>query len=88
MLGLPGETPRTLELTLRAMKDLGTVRPNCGFATPYPGTQFYRNADHYGRIINDDWSTWTPKEISFLPRSVSFEDLRGAMRTAQRICRG
>jgi radical SAM superfamily enzyme YgiQ (UPF0313 family) len=38
MLGLPGETPRTLELTLRAMKDLGTVRPNCGFAmTGRPG---------------------------------------------------
>jgi radical SAM superfamily enzyme YgiQ (UPF0313 family) len=87
MLGLPGETPGSIQSTLSAMERLGQLPPNCGFATPYPGTQFYRDADHHGQIINPDWSTWSPKRVSFVPSGVDIETLQSANVEAQKICR-
>ena len=80
MLGLPGETPETMRSTLDAAKRIGQLPPNFGFATPYPGTRFYKTASEHGTIIEPDWHKWTPSRISFVANGVTVPGLRAAMR--------
>ena len=61
ILGLPGETPRTIEETMdfgKKMKSLGLA---FGFhlLAPFPGTEIREQSDKYGiKILTDDWSRY------------------------------
>jgi len=61
ILGLPGETPQTLQETLdfgEQLKDLGL---SFGFhlLAPFPGTEIRTNSRQYGiNILTDDWSQY------------------------------
>ena len=61
ILGLPGETPQTIEETMdfgRKMKQLGL---SFGFhlLAPFPGTEVRKNRHQYGiKILTDDWSKY------------------------------
>jgi len=80
ILGLPGETPESIKQTLDAAKRIGQMGPSFGYATPYPGTQFYKTASEHGEIVEPDWHKWTPNRISFVPHGVTQTLLRDAMR--------
>ncbi|UCD77146.1 MAG: radical SAM protein [Desulfobacterales bacterium] len=61
ILGLPGETPQTIQETLdfgEQLKDLGL---SFGFhlLAPFPGTEIRANSHQYGiKILTDDWSQY------------------------------
>ena len=61
ILGLPGETPQTIQETLdfgEQLKDLGL---SFGFhlLAPFPGTEIRANRRQYGiKILTDDWSQY------------------------------
>ena len=58
ILGLPGETPETIERTLAFGRRLETMGVSYGFhlLAPFPGTRVRDRADEYGiRILTDDW---------------------------------
>lgn len=61
ILGLPGETPQTIQETLdfgEQLKDLGL---SFGFhlLAPFPGTEIRTNYQQYGiKILTDDWSQY------------------------------
>jgi anaerobic magnesium-protoporphyrin IX monomethyl ester cyclase len=61
ILGLPGETPQTIQETLdfgEQLKDLGL---SFGFhlLAPFPGTEIRANSRQYGiKILTDDWSQY------------------------------
>lgn len=44
MIGLPGETPETIRRTIDFAKELDTETLQVSIATPFPGTEFYRQA--------------------------------------------
>jgi radical SAM superfamily enzyme YgiQ (UPF0313 family) len=61
ILGLPGETPETIEETLAFGRRLETMGVSYGFhlLAPFPGTDVRDRCDHYGiRILTDDWSQY------------------------------
>lgn len=61
ILGLPGETPATLEATLAFAERLGTRGLNYGFhlLCPFPGTEIRENTAAYDlRIRNHDWAAY------------------------------
>jgi radical SAM superfamily enzyme YgiQ (UPF0313 family) len=53
ILGLPGETPETLEKTVRFAQDLDPDTIQVSMAAPYPGTALYRQAVENGWIARD-----------------------------------
>lgn len=58
MLGLPGETPETIQRTLDFAFDLNTSTAQFSAATPFPGTEFYDMAKKNGWLTTDDWSKY------------------------------
>jgi radical SAM superfamily enzyme YgiQ (UPF0313 family) len=58
VLGLPGETPRTLRETLRFARSLG-VPFSLNLLTPYLGTEVRERAHELGlRILSHDWALY------------------------------
>ncbi len=58
ILGLPGETPETIERTLAFGRRLEAMGVSYGFhlLAPFPGTRVRDRAGEYGiRILTDDW---------------------------------
>jgi len=51
VLGLPGETPETLEETLAFAKTADPWSLQVSLATPYPGTELYRQAEANGWLV-------------------------------------
>jgi len=61
ILGLPGETPQTMEETAAFAEILQQEGLSSGFhiLAPFPGTEVRENADRLGiRILSDDWSKY------------------------------
>lgn len=61
ILGLPGETPETLEETLAFADRLKQMGVPSGFhlLAPFPGTEIRDRCDRFGiRILTDDWSAY------------------------------
>jgi len=58
ILGLPGETPQTMEETLSFAQSLG-IPFGFHILAPFPGTKVRENASAYGlKILTDDWSLY------------------------------
>jgi radical SAM superfamily enzyme YgiQ (UPF0313 family) len=51
---LPGETPETIEQTLRYACELDVYSIQVSLAAPYPGTELYRQAKEHGWLIKED----------------------------------
>jgi radical SAM superfamily enzyme YgiQ (UPF0313 family) len=61
ILGLPGETPETIEETMEFGKQLKKLGLSYGFhlLAPFPGTEVREQSDRYGiEILTDDWSRY------------------------------
>ena len=61
VLGLPGETPETLEETMAFGEKIRRLGASYGFhlLAPFPGTKVREDKDQYGiRILTSDWSEY------------------------------
>ncbi|MFH1092013.1 MAG: radical SAM protein, partial [Pseudomonadota bacterium] len=61
ILGLPGETPETIEESVAFGKKLKELGVSYGFhlLAPFPGTRVRDNAEEYGlKILTNDWSEY------------------------------
>lgn len=75
ILGLPGETRRTVLKTLATLRDLGIGKVSINIATPYPGTQLFRYASDHGLIDTRDWSRYTSFSAVMRSESMSTREL-------------
>jgi radical SAM superfamily enzyme YgiQ (UPF0313 family) len=53
ILGLPGETPETIQETIRFACEIEPDTIQVSLAAPYPGTELYRQAQEQGWLQND-----------------------------------
>jgi anaerobic magnesium-protoporphyrin IX monomethyl ester cyclase len=70
--GLDGDTPETMERTLRWACALPVDSIQFSVATPFPGTEQFRLAEEAGRIVDAPWSEWDGARASVL----RFEGMR------------
>jgi hopanoid biosynthesis associated radical SAM protein HpnJ len=52
IVGLPGETPETIESTIRFANEINPHTIQVSLAAPYPGTELYRQAEANGWMVN------------------------------------
>jgi anaerobic magnesium-protoporphyrin IX monomethyl ester cyclase len=58
IVGLPGETEKTMDDTIRFACELDPVVANFSIATPFPGTQMYETVKAEGRILAETWDDY------------------------------
>ena len=54
VIGLPGETKETIEITKRLIKDVKADLLQVSVASPFPGTEFYEWCRDNGYLLTDD----------------------------------
>jgi len=52
IVGLPGETPETIENTIKFANEINPHTIQVSLAAPYPGTELYRQAEANGWMVN------------------------------------
>lgn len=74
MLGYPGETPETIEMTRAFVRRIPMTIMNLTKFTPYPGSPIYR--DLYGTNIREDhWEKMNGMNFVWAPEGISVEEL-------------
>lgn len=58
VIGLPGETERSVSKTIRFIRTLPVDSVQFSAATPFPGTSFYTNVEDQGLLETKDWSQY------------------------------
>ncbi len=71
MLGLPGETRKSIAQTLAFARSVPLTDVVVTLATPMPGSEFYDMAARYGEHRQADWSRLSYWEPVFTPRGLS-----------------
>ncbi|MDD4860095.1 MAG: radical SAM protein, partial [Dehalococcoidales bacterium] len=88
MIGAPGETPETIQQTIRFAKKLKLDFAQFSIATPYPGTELFRMLGERGRNIPWESLTYSGADNKLSPvfesESLSREDLKYWARQAYR----
>ncbi|MBI5465414.1 radical SAM protein [Candidatus Gottesmanbacteria bacterium] len=59
LIGLPGETRKSLYLTFKMIKRLRPYSLGATVVTPYPGTPLFENAKRKGWIETQDWKKYS-----------------------------
>jgi len=71
IFGLPGETHETIRESIQFARKLDADYVNFHIATPFPGTEFYRQAKENGWLISDRWEDYEEEGSAV----VSYPDL-------------
>ena len=58
MVGNLGESWESIKQTIDLAKELQSDHPSCTIATPYPDTQFMKEAERNGWLITKDWDKY------------------------------
>jgi radical SAM superfamily enzyme YgiQ (UPF0313 family) len=85
MLGNITETGETMQKTIELSRKLGNDSPWFSYAIPFPGTNFWNNANKYGKIINNDFSTWVNTTLVFVPNGTTEKEMRYFYRMTGRV---
>ena len=74
MLGYPGETSETIEMTKAFVRRIPMASMNLTKFTPYPGSPVYREL--YGTAIRDDhWEKMNGQNFVWAPEGISVQAL-------------
>ncbi len=84
VLGLPGDTPASIDMTIQLAKEISKDPKNLvGFtlASPFPGTELYEQAKKEGLSVKD-WTKLDSFQISYVPKSMSRSELEKCYKRA------
>lgn len=83
MFGLPGETRETIKETIDFVLELEPDYVQFAIATPYPGTEFYKEAEKEGWLIAKKWTDFDPIHNSVIEYpNLSKKEIEEAVITA------
>lgn len=75
ILGLPGETKKTIKNTYNLVKELNPDYLNVNIATPFPGTKLYGLAEEKSWIQSRNWKEYTHFDAVMRVNDLSTNDL-------------
>lgn len=75
VIGLPGQTEEEIKRFPHYAKEIGLTGAAFGVATPFPGTEFYRELKQEGLIVECDWTRYDEMHSVFELEHVSRERL-------------
>lgn len=75
VIGLPGQTEEVIKRFPLYAREIGLMGAAFGVATPFPGTEFYRNLEREGVTVERDWTRYDEMHSVFELEHVSRERL-------------
>lgn len=75
MIGNIGETEHTINKTIKLSRKIGTNKWWFSFAVPFPGTDFWKKAPEYGKILTYDFSKWYNSSLVYVPHGLTVKKL-------------
>ena len=88
MIGLPGETPETIEKTIAFAEELDPDQVSvAGFAIPYPGTELYELASDEMGVVDFPWEDFHhSRKVLYVPKGLTKEQVEeGRQRFIDRL---
>jgi anaerobic magnesium-protoporphyrin IX monomethyl ester cyclase len=84
IIGLPGESRKTVEETIKFMKEIDPFYTQFCFATPFPNTDIYKYYKENGYLLSEEWSKYFPlaEEPVIRTKELSAEGLKEMRRFA------
>ena len=82
VIGMPEDTKKSIEDTIRFVKELNPNYALYSLATPYPGTLFYNESFKKNMIQIKDWSKYTLIDPVLKTVNVSTKELRSIQKKA------
>lgn len=73
MMGLPGETERTIKRTADFIEKLGLDDMNMSKFTPFPGSPVYKTIHEEG-VFKEDWELMNCMNFVFVPKGISSKE--------------
>jgi radical SAM superfamily enzyme YgiQ (UPF0313 family) len=75
IFGLPGETPDTIESTIRYARSLDLDAAQFNVFVPFPGTELFDLYDRNGYIKTYDWSKYDVDHLVFETTDIRADDI-------------
>jgi anaerobic magnesium-protoporphyrin IX monomethyl ester cyclase len=79
IIGGPGENEQSIMDTINLIKKINLSFMYVWYFVPFPGSEIFHNIETHGKLLGD-FSTRTGQHISFIPNSLSREQLEGGYR--------
>jgi len=73
VIGLPDQTEEEIRRFPVYAKEIGLTAAAFGIATPFPGTEFYKELDEQGLIFEDDWDNFDEMHSVYKTKHLSKE---------------
>ncbi len=84
ILGLPGDNRESCLRTIKLAKELNADVSSFNIATPFPGSDFYKHLDQYGKIYDFDLRHWTDDRAVYAPHGMTTKELENLRKYAMR----
>jgi anaerobic magnesium-protoporphyrin IX monomethyl ester cyclase len=85
IIGLPGETPESVENTIRYIKSIPVDSVQFSVAVPFAGTSFHDEVTKNGFLITEDWSKYNGFDhVVARTEAMTADEIARAIRRARR----
>jgi len=75
VIGLPDQTAEEIKSFPAYAKDIGLMASAFGIATPFPGTEFYKEVDEKGLIFETDWEKFDEMHSVYRTKYLSKDEV-------------
>jgi len=76
VFGLDGDNEDVFSRTVEWAVSRGITTSTFHIATPYPGTEYYRQMQQQNRLLTDDWDKYDTRQVVFQPKNMSVDALQ------------
>lgn len=76
VFGLDGDDSNVFDRTVDWAVERGITTATFHIATPYPGTQFYREMQDAGRMTTHNWDLFDTRHVTFTPAGMTTQELK------------
>jgi len=85
VIGMPGETPRSVENTIRFIRSIPADSVQFSVAIPFPGTSFFKYVEENGLLITRDWNKYNGFDhVVMRTEAMSADEIAQAITRARR----
>ena len=84
VFGLDGDTSDVFQRTVGWAVSRGLTTATFHIATPYPGTEYYRQMQAEQRLLHSDWDQYDTRHVVFQPKGMSRKQLQAGYEWAYR----